>query len=75
MRAGLPVVCSGWRGLAELVGHGLATDDPTVRAAILRRLLDDPGLRRSLGDAARARVLDVHLRGSVHPVGHTPAGQ
>lgn len=71
MRAGLPVLCSGWRGLVDLVGPELASDDATRRAAVLRRLLGDPGTRRRLGDGARVRFTSTHLRPAVRPPART----
>lgn len=65
MRAGLPVLCSGWAGLVELVGPELASDDPAGRAEVLRRLLVDPHMRRESGDAARARFEELHRRPTV----------
>jgi glycosyltransferase involved in cell wall biosynthesis len=63
MCAGLAVVASDAGGPAEVVRHGadgLLTPpgDVTALAAALRRLADDPGLRRRLGAAARERAGD-----------------
>jgi glycosyltransferase involved in cell wall biosynthesis len=61
MAAGLPVVASRVGGVPELVVDGVtgilvAPGDEQELAAALRRLLDDPALRRRLGDAGRARA-------------------
>lgn len=61
MAAGLPVVASRVGGVPELVvdgATGLLVDPgrPDELAAALLRLVGDPGLRRRLGDAGRARV-------------------
>jgi glycosyltransferase involved in cell wall biosynthesis len=57
MAAGLPVVAAGIGGPAEVIKDevdGLLVDpsDPTLLAATLRRLADDPELRARLGKAA-----------------------
>ncbi|HET9323356.1 MAG TPA: glycosyltransferase family 4 protein [Gaiellaceae bacterium] len=61
MAAGLPVVASRVGGVPELVVEGktgLLVDpgDPGGLAEALRRLVQDPALRRRLGEAGRARV-------------------
>jgi glycosyltransferase involved in cell wall biosynthesis len=61
MAAGVPVVASDVGGVSELVEHGVTgllvpPRDPDALAAALRRLLDDPQSRRTLGDAGRARA-------------------
>jgi len=61
MAAGRAVVASDATGLPELVEQGVtglaAPDgDAEAHAAAVERLLDDPGLARRLGAAARARV-------------------
>lgn len=63
MAAGVPVVAVGQPGMAELLGDaGLIAPvgDPVEFAKISRRLLDDPDLRQSCGDAGRARVEANH---------------
>jgi glycosyltransferase involved in cell wall biosynthesis len=60
--AGLPVVASNIGGIPEYVAHGetgllFAPGDSKELAAHLRRLAGDEALRRSLGEAARARVV------------------
>lgn len=62
-----PVVASGSRDgagllLPEITGILLDEATPDVLAAALRRLIDDPGLRRRLGEAAAA-----HARQSFDP--------
>jgi glycosyltransferase involved in cell wall biosynthesis len=61
MAAGLPVVASAVGGIPEIVVDGetgliVPPRDPDALAAALRRLLDDPELRRRMGDAGRARA-------------------
>lgn len=63
MLAGKPVVGSDVTGTRELVVHeetGLlyAYGDIPALVAALRRLLNDPLLRRAMGDAGRRRVVD-----------------
>ena len=60
LRAGLPVVASDVGGVREAVEEGVTgllapAGDAAALAAALRRLLQDPGLRRSMGLQARAR--------------------
>lgn len=62
MSCGLPVVASDLSGIPELVQDGvtgLLTEpgDAARIAAALRRLLEDPALRRRLGSAGRERIL------------------
>jgi glycosyltransferase involved in cell wall biosynthesis len=61
---GLPVVATDAGGLSEALGHGAGSarpgllvppDDPAALGAALRAWLDDPGLRRTLRQAARER--------------------
>jgi glycosyltransferase involved in cell wall biosynthesis len=64
MAAGLPVVASDVGGLREQVLDGVTgllvpAGDPQALAAALARLVDDPGLRRRLGDAGRARAEEL----------------
>ncbi len=57
MASGLPVVASDVQGLREFVGGvGILVPErtPEAFAAAIRRLADDPGLRRELGAASRA---------------------
>jgi phosphatidylinositol alpha-1,6-mannosyltransferase len=60
---GVPQVAGDSGGAAEAVEHGETglvvdhPDDPAAVAASLVRLLDDDGLRRSMGDAARTRAV------------------
>jgi glycosyltransferase involved in cell wall biosynthesis len=61
MAHGLPVVASRVGGIPELIEHdehGLLVPpgDPIALADAIRRLSDDPSLRRRLGDAARLRA-------------------
>ena len=61
MAAGLPVVASDVGGVGELVADGetgllVPSADPARLAEALRALLPDPGLRRRLGAAGRARA-------------------
>ncbi len=62
MLARRPVVASATQGLVEVVHDGrtgllVPPDDPHALAAALRRLHDDPALRRALADAGRAEAL------------------
>jgi glycosyltransferase involved in cell wall biosynthesis len=61
MLAGRPVVASDVGGLRDVVQHGstglmVAPGDPGALAAALDDLLDDPGLRRRMGEAGRMRA-------------------
>ncbi len=64
MASGVPVVATTGGALPEVVGTDGETgllvppDDPGALAAAIGRLLDHPALRRRLGEAGRARVLD-----------------
>jgi len=60
---GLPVVASDIAPhqesiVPEVTGVLVAPDDPVKFADALTRLMDDPALRRRIGDAARERVRD-----------------
>ena len=63
---GVPQVAGRSGGAAEAVADGetgIVVDDPADPGEVaraLRRLLADPGLRRSMGDAARRRVVDCY---------------
>jgi glycosyltransferase involved in cell wall biosynthesis len=63
MACGVPVVTTTGGALPEVVGADGETaalvppDDPLALAEAIGRLLDDPGARRRLGEAGRARVL------------------
>jgi len=59
LATGVPVVTSGAGGLAEAVGDAAAVVEPAPDrlAAALARVLGDEGLRRSLAERGRARVL------------------
>jgi glycosyltransferase involved in cell wall biosynthesis len=61
MAAGLPVVASDVGGLREQVVDGetgllVPAGDAAALADALARLIDDPSLRRTMGDASRARA-------------------
>ena len=61
MAMGLPVVSTTVAGVPELVEHertGLLVPerDPATLATAIERLMDDPALRRTLGDNARADI-------------------
>lgn len=63
MALGLPVVASRAGGIPEVVRDGVDgllvdTGDDDQLAAALRRLTEDPALRRRLGASARARVAE-----------------
>ena len=61
MASGLPVVVSAVRALGEIIndkvtGMQVAPQDPRALADCLRQLLDNPALRRELGENAREWV-------------------
>ena len=65
MAVGLPVVATGVGGTLDLIADGdngllVAPEDPGALARGLLRLLDEPGRRRAMGEAARRAVLDSH---------------
>jgi glycosyltransferase involved in cell wall biosynthesis len=64
MAAGLPVVATAVGGVPEVVRHEreallVPSQDEEAMATSLRRLRDDPPLRRALGEAARQRALEL----------------
>ncbi len=64
MALGLPVVASDIPACRDLVVHGVTgflAKDAGELAARCQELLDDPALRRRLGEAGRARVQE-HFR-------------
>jgi glycosyltransferase involved in cell wall biosynthesis len=69
MAAGVPVVASRVGGIAEAAPAGTAAlvppADPTVLAAAICRLLDDPDAARRQAAVARAHV-DHHARPDLH---------
>ncbi|HEY8544744.1 MAG TPA: glycosyltransferase family 4 protein [Acidimicrobiales bacterium] len=86
---GVPQVAGDSGGAAEAVEHGVTglvvdhPSDPAAVTAALARLLDDDGLRRTMGEAARSRAVadlshDVLARrlakalSSPEPSGGTP---
>jgi len=69
MAAGLPVVASRWPALAELVIDGqtgflVEPGNKMDLARQTRRLLDDPALRRRLGEAGRRRAGEMYSSGA-----------
>ena len=76
MAAGLPVVATAIPGTSELVRHGetgflVPVGDRAALAKRINQLLDDPGLRRRMGDAGRGfvrshftveRMVSAHVR-------------
>jgi glycosyltransferase involved in cell wall biosynthesis len=63
MLASLPVVATDVGSVAEAVLDGrtgalVPAEDPEALAAAVRRLLDDPGARRAMGEAGRAIALE-----------------
>jgi glycosyltransferase involved in cell wall biosynthesis len=67
MLAGIPPVASTADGQGEILEHEktallFAPGDAETLAAHLRRMVDEPGLRRRLGDAVRARIKDFDGR-------------
>ena len=69
MRRGVPVVVTPEVGAAEIVrqsGGGIVTrGDPEPLAAAMTRLLEDPGLARSMGDAGKRHVEQNYTWGRV----------
>jgi len=65
MACGRPLVASAVGGIPEVVVDGVTgllspPNEPVLLANALARLLADPSLRRRLGEAARARVLECY---------------
>lgn len=65
MMTGLPVVATDIRGTREEVVHDLTgllvpVDDREALEAALARLAAEPGLRQSMGEAGRARALELY---------------
>jgi glycosyltransferase involved in cell wall biosynthesis len=63
MAMGKPVVATDIPATREIVRHGktgLLCGDRQAMAAALRRLVNDPALRRSMGDAGRRMVKERH---------------
>jgi len=63
MAAGTPVIGSRHAGIGEAIEHErtgflVGEQDPGALAAALRRLSDEPGLRRRLGENARSVALE-----------------
>jgi colanic acid/amylovoran biosynthesis glycosyltransferase len=63
MAAGTPVIGSHHAGIGEAIEHErtgflVPEQDPEALAAALRRLIDDPGLRRQLGENARSAAVE-----------------
>lgn len=61
MGSGLPVAASAVKGHTDLIEDGMTgllypPEDPGACASQLRRLLEDPALRKTLGERARASV-------------------
>ncbi|WP_157471746.1 glycosyltransferase family 4 protein [Gilvimarinus agarilyticus] len=65
MACGLPVVCHRHGGYAEWIQsgeNGFLFDTTEQALAILRRLSEDPGLRNSVGKAARKTVESIYAQ-------------
>jgi glycosyltransferase involved in cell wall biosynthesis len=61
MAAGLPVIASDVGGVSEQVEHDVTgllvpREDAAALASALQRLVEDPALRRRMGEAGRARA-------------------
>lgn len=61
MHAGLPVVATKVGGLGDIVRNGVTgilvpPHSPAVLSSALERLITDPGLRKSMGEAGRMRA-------------------
>lgn len=66
MASGLPIVCYERGGQRDFLrdgetGYLLPLDDEAAFTASCRRLLAEPGLRREMGRANRARVRDFYI--------------
>lgn len=64
MMLGIPVVCTDWRGLPDVVEHGttglvVPINDPQALTKALGELLDDSDLRERFGKVGRARYVDL----------------
>jgi glycosyltransferase involved in cell wall biosynthesis len=65
---GIPVVALSWSGLGSVIDPGTSgflAEGTTQAEDYVRRLLSDAGLRRRVGDAARARMRRLHPGGSL----------
>jgi glycosyltransferase involved in cell wall biosynthesis len=70
MALGKPAVVTAVGGLPEVVEHGkqglvVSARDPTALADGIITLLDDPALRRRLGEGGRRRAADFDIRKAV----------
>ena len=70
MLQGCPVVCTDTSGLGEIVEHGVTglkarSNDADDLAAQVERILDNPALGDTLGQAARAYVAEHHSPATV----------
>jgi glycosyltransferase involved in cell wall biosynthesis len=67
MAIGLPVVCLDWAGMSVTVDDSCAiripvtnpTQMPIDMAKAIQTLIDDPDLRRRMGEAGRERIRKV----------------
>jgi glycosyltransferase involved in cell wall biosynthesis len=65
MMRGRVVIAADIGGLGEIVGDAglkFAPGDAEALASCIRKLIEDPGLARSLGSAARARAMNLFTR-------------
>lgn len=63
MMSGLPVVATNVGGVSELVDDGITgflvpPKDPYALADAIKKLIDDPKLRKKMGDLGRKKALD-----------------
>jgi len=70
MAAGLPVVATPVGAIPDVLrdgveGHLVRPRDPAALEAAIRRLVEDPGARRALGQRARKRVEEAYSADSV----------
>ena len=70
MLSGLPVIACDIRGPAEQVvpektGLLVSPGSATALASALRRLLNDPGLRFSMGEAGRMRAMQRYNEAAI----------
>ena len=63
LAAGVPLVTSNTGGQPEIISEGIdgllvPPNDPKALAEAIQRLVDDPDLRKKMGEAAREKFLN-----------------